>query len=588
MRTPIDDETLRMTSLLDKQPNTLPNDETLKALFDKINDWDKAKILERFISHGLPNADAAKLDGLRSTLDQAIAYQNYFEEMLRKLATPEKFCGQMLRNELQKKYANAFRNHHTITLKPATAKHTTALSLSLLHAAMLNFTDAETGKDHFSLDSKIQPDVQNAPSELADQSSITAHDFAALSRTLDLGGAYQKYLKRTFGASSVQLNAVRLGKLNMRIAAYQKFLTKRISADLLSTIVDFTENNEDINHGATFNQSETRLMSITLAGKYTIHATLIVCRPSANATQDSYILYIPNDPGQGFYNAKDEEDIRVKLATYIIAIPSSRRSIASQLNNVDQEDFLNLDDSNPLFKDEIAFTPLGKGLFYSLFKHRLDKLLSDVKAVAVPVANVDERVYARRRENRTRHRRPPLSASLVYEFSRHWRTTAADALLSIVFTSLENWTCREKHAALGQLLYLQKSLVSSDAKSLSADTSGESTGEYFKEFEVQEHSHLQQGYRLWKRALDGYDIPAHVANRVTDNAYSDDDDRRVLNFNGRHYIKIDTTVYEVEPNPLAWRVRHPLNRDSYQPPVVYSPSAGWRLQSTLAVTVRKH
>ncbi|WP_460927457.1 dermonecrotic toxin domain-containing protein [Pseudomonas sp. MC6] len=572
-----------MTSLLDKQPNTLPNDETVKALLDKINDWDKAKILERFISHGLPNADAAKLAGLRSTLVKAIPYQNYFEKMLRELATPEKFCGRMLRIELQKQYANAFRNHDTITLKPAATKHTAALSLSLLHAAMLNFTDTETGKYHFSLDSKTQPDPQDAPFEPADQASITAHDFAALSRTLDLGGAYQKHLNLTFEVSSVRLSAVSLGKLNMRLAAYEKSLTKRISDELLSTLVDFTNDNNDIDNGATFNQEKIRLMSVKLFRKYTIHATLIVCRLNPTATQDSYILYIPNDPGQGFYEEKDEDNIRTRLATHIIAMPSLRSSIASHLNNIDQDDFLNRDHTNMSLKDDIAFTPLDKCMFHSLFMHRLDKLLSDVKEVAVPVANVNESVHAQRRENHLRHRRPPLSATLIYEFSRHWRTTAADALLGTVFTGLENWTSREKHTALGQLLDLQKSLAATDTQSLGADASGESAGEYFKTFEVQEHPHLQQGYRLWKRALTGYEVPSHVANRVTDDAYSDDDDRRVLNFNGRHYIQIDATVYEVEPNPLAWRIRHPLSRSSYQPAVVYSPSAGWRLHSQQAV-----
>jgi hypothetical protein len=568
-----------MTSLLDIQPPTPADDTTFTELLEKINERDKAAIVERFITQGLPNADHEQLARLRSTLDEAIPYQNFFDVLLKGLETAEKFCGRKLRDALLKKHDARFRIHDTIRLKPQASTDKAGNTYSLLHAAMLNFTDQEAAPGFFSADSEVLPDLQDAPSEAASEVKLGAQPFATFCRQLDLGGAYQKNITQTFQVSSVQLHAVQLSKLNMRLAAYEKHLTQRIDAALLTTLINLTRLNDDINHNALFNNAAIQLKSVTLFGKYETDAFLIVCRPTSSATEDTYILYIPDDPELGFYPFDSEENCRIALATKLLVEPALRALIASGLYKAEQAEFMTNNPGHMSFVSDIAFNPLKQGFFKQIFSRRVDKLCADSKEVAVPVGNVNEPVYAKRRENRALRKRPALSSTLIYDFSRRIRTTAADALLSHVFTGVEDWTCVEKYTALSQLLTLKQHLLPTAANSDSPDPSAETAGDYFKQFEVREQADSQLGYRLWKRDLAAYPPRPHIADRVMTRANANDDDSRVLSFNGRHYVRIDDSVYEVEPNPLAWRLRHPLNPDAYRPPVVYSPDSGWRLQT---------
>ncbi|POA46151.1 hypothetical protein C1893_21445 [Pseudomonas sp. MPR-ANC1] len=578
-----------MTLPLEQQPAPPRNDNLLTQVFNEINDWDKAKIVEKFLTDKLPNADKTRIADYRSELKKALPLQTFFETLLPTLDSPNKFCGRILRDELRTTYGPRFRVQDLIKLVPKAGSEKDRHACTLLRAAMLNFTETEAAADYFSADSATLSDAQDAPAEGAADSRLTAQAFAALSRKLDLGDQYQKLIAQTFAGPDVQLQAMRLGKLNMRLAAYNRYFSKDIHLSQLFMLTQFTEGNDEIFNGECFNNAPIQLCSVQLFGKYLVNAVLIICRLTHESTQDRYILYVPDDKGSGFYQDDNEDNCRIRLAASLLGQSPLRNVFASQLNSSDQEDFLNEKLSVVSFSKDINFVPLSHGLFEYLFKRQLDKFASDVKQLAVPVAEVDQSMHDKRRENRALQQRPSLSETLIYDFSRRIRAGTPDTLLSEVFIGVEDWTFSEKLQGLNALLDLKEKLSPAQANSQSAhaqspDSSSELAAVFFKKFELQDHSNPQKNALLWKRALSGYEQKAHAANRIMDQAYPDDDDQRVRNYSGRHFIRVAGSVYEVEPNPLAWRIRHPLNEAAYRPPVVYSPGSGWNLQHKRSVT----
>ena len=578
-----------MTLPLEQQPAPPTNDNLLTQLFNEINDWDKAKVVEKFLTNKVPNADKARIADYRSELKKALPLQTFFETLLPTLDNPNKFCGRILRDELRTTYGTRFRVQDLIKLAPKAGGDKVRHACTLLRAAMLNFTETEAAADYFSADSSTLSDTQDAPVEGAAESKITAQAFAALSHKLDLGDQYQKLLARTFAVPDIQLQAMRLGKLNMRLAAYNRYFSKDIHPSLFFMLTQFTEGNDDIFNGDHFNNAPIQLCSVQLFGKYLVNAVLIICRLTHESTQDRYFLYVPDDKGSSFYQDDNDDNCRIRLAASLLGQSPLRRAFASQLNSSDQDNFLNEKQAVVSFTKDISFAPLSQGLFEYLFKRKLDKFAADVKQLAVPVAEVNQSIHDKRRENRALQQRPSLYETLIYDFSRRIRAGTLDTLLSEAFIGVEDWSFSEKLQGLNALLELKEKLSPADANSQSAseqspDTSAEPTSVFFKKFELQDHSNPQNSALLWKRTLSGYEQKTHTANRIMDQAYPDDDDQRVRNYNGRHFIRVAGSVYEVEPNPLAWRIRHPLNEAAYRPPVVYSPGSGWNLQHKRSVT----
>lgn len=572
-----------MTAPMDKAPVTQTHDDTLGDFYNEVNDRDKAKTIEKCITHKFTHATKPWITHYRSTLEEALPYQYSLEKLLLTLETPNKFCGKKLRERLREKYDTRFRVQDKIKLEPKAASDNVKHTYTLLQAAMLNFTDTESAEGHFSADSVTLSDPQDAPAEGSLSETITAQEFAGLSRSLDLGQAYQRNITQTFEVSSVQLQGMRLAKLNMKLAAYTKYFSGNIHQTLRQMLTQFTQGNDDISNGDLFNRSPIKLCSVQLFGKYVIDAVLIICRMTNESPKDSYILYIPNDPGLGFYKNANEDDCRTSLTVNILGTPLLQSLITSGLNKIDQKAFqATLGENTMSLTEDITFAPINTGLFNYLFSRHIDKLSSDVKQVAVPLAGVEDSIHRRRHAIHT-PQRAPLSETLIYDFSKRMLTSATDTLLGEVFTGVEDWTSVEKQRAVLKLLELRELTSTDDVNDDSSDVQSADARtaliEYFKEFELEEHSGLEKNeHFLWKRTLPGYEQRAHVETRVKDQADVYKDDHRVLYFNNRHYIRIYGSVYEVERDPLAWRIRHPVTDSAYRPPLVYSPSSGWSLQ----------
>ncbi len=345
-----------------------------------------------------PRTDPVRLADFRTTVEEALPYRNRINELLNTLETPENFCRRTLQHVLNHAYARPLRINDSIRLKPAKATDQGLYTYTLLQAAMLNFTEDEVAAGYFSSDSEVLCNVEETSGNGSPPIKITAQAFAGLSRQLDLGGEYQKHVARTFKVSSIELFGSRLHKFNMKLAVYEKYFSNLdFPLHRLFTLLKLTNEDDDITHGQAFNNANIKLYSVQLFGKYTTDAVVIACRQTEQSTKDSYILYIPNDPAEGFYRDDNEEQCKYRLGVNFISNETLQKLLISQLTNAEQNVFPANNLSSISFVEDITFLPLEKGLYKHLFDRYLDKLSADARDIAVPVANVNDPAHADRR-----------------------------------------------------------------------------------------------------------------------------------------------------------------------------------------------
>ena len=585
-----------MTSLTD-------NDHAPEAVnnrFEKITDRDKTMPVEKFLSTKLSNFEPShksKIDEYRATLEEAFVLQNAVDQSLSTLETPSIFCKRKLNMMMRTKYPSWVTAKHKIKLKPKTSSDEADYSITLLQAAMLNFTDTEAAADYYSSDSEIV----FSPGDLSDddipKEKITAEEFSALSRSLDLGNEYQKMIEEKFNTAQARADAVQLAMLNLKLAAYTKFFSKDIDEETWSTLKNLTDKKVDIANGSVPEQERILFYSVQLLGKYDTNTVMLIVSKN-DPTKNQYILYVPNDRGPGFYVYNTPEDFRRKFEYLLQHDTPLPKFLASQMNLFDQAACLaelkalqkakntgtvdrkersvaTIDLSG---REYVTLTNLkAENLFAHISTLNLNTFITDTKRIAVPVNEVNLPTHANRRAHSHLHPRPPVSEQLTYSFRTRLRSSPVEALLSELFTGVEDWTVEEKKAGLLQLLDL-KELRNQQPPSSTAEDEENADAltrlpDYFNAFELV-GDRENECFLLWKRDLAGYRQRDVVASRLKNSGQPYEGGAQILLFNSRYFIWIKDSAYEVKPSLLDWRVIHPFNKSAYRPSVMYR---GWEL-----------
>ena len=585
-----------MTSLTD-------NDHAPVAVnnrFEKITDRDKTMPVEKFLSTKLSNFEPShksKIDEYRATLEEAFVLQNAVDQSLSTLETPSIFCKRKLNMMMRTKYPSWVTAKHKIKLKPKTSSDEADYSITLLQAAMLNFTDTEAAADYYSSDSEIV----FSPGDLSDddipKEKITAEEFSALSRSLDLGNEYQKMIEEKFNTAQARADAVQLAMLNLKLAAYTKFFSKDIDEETWSTLKNLTDKKVDIANGSVPEQERILFYSVQLLGKYDTNTVMLIVSKN-DPTKNQYILYVPNDRGPGFYVYNTPEDFRRKFEYLLQHDTPLPKFLASQMNLFDQaaclaelKELQKAKNTGTVDRKErsvstidlsgreyVTLTNLkAENLFAHISTLNLNTFITDTKRIAVPVNEVNLPTHANRRANSHLHPRPPVSEQLTYSFRTRLRSSPVEALLSELFTGVEDWTVEEKKAGLLQLLDL-KELRNQQPPSSTAEDEENADAltrlpDYFNAFELV-GDRENECFLLWKRDLAGYRQRDVVASRLKNSGQPYEGGAQILLFNSRYFIWIKDSAYEVKPSLLDWRVVHPFNKSAYRPSVMYR---GWEL-----------
>ena len=568
--------------------------------FEKITDRDKTMPVEKFLSTKLSNFEPShksKIDEYRATLEEAFVLQNAVDQSLSTLETPSIFCKRKLNMMMRTKYPSWVTAKHKIKLKPKTSSDEADYSITLLQAAMLNFTDTEAAADYYSSDSEIV----FSPGDLSDddipKEKITAEEFSALSRSLDLGNEYQKMIEEKFNTAQARADAVQLAMLNLKLAAYTKFFSKDIDEETWSTLKNLTDKKVDTANGSAPEKGRILFYSVQLLGKYDTNTVMLIVSKN-DPTKNQYIFYVPNDRGPGFYVYNTPEDFRRKFEYLLQHDTPLPKFLASQMNLFDQaaclaelKELQKAKNTDTVDRKErsvstidlsgreyVTLTNLkAENLFAHISTLNLNTFITDTKRIAVPVNEVNLPTHANRRAHSHLHPRPPVSEQLTYSFRTRLRSSPVEALLSELFTGVEDWTVEEKKAGLLQLLDL-KELRNQQPPSSTAEDEENADAltrlpDYFNAFELV-GDRENECFLLWKRDLAGYRQRDVVASRLKNSGQPYEGGAQILLFNSRYFIWIKDSAYEVKPSLLDWRVVHPFNNSAYRPSVMYR---GWEL-----------
>ncbi|WP_435037628.1 dermonecrotic toxin domain-containing protein [Pseudomonas neuropathica] len=473
------------------------------------NDSSASAPLNRFIQL-FKKDDPVKLADFCRAIDQAIPFHHYFEILVNKLVNLEHFCRLKLQQKLEQKYEMRFSVDDLIRLTPASTKDQPSppLTLTLLQAAMLNFTDVEAAAGYFSSDSGTLPQAHKSTEPGSPDLRITAEEFAALSRELDLGGAYLTYISSVLEDARIKQLGAQLHRHNFELFAYEKYFTKPTGKDFLGAefpphqlhaLVQFVYRKEDIRTGDSFYNGKIQLHALQLFGKYETDAILITWRHSTEAKKDSFILYIPNDSGDGFYKSNTPIECVDRFVYEFLPKAEFRELIKSQLPIAEQHEFSLKKLEN--IRSEIKFITLQKGLYQHLFDRYVDKFFADAREFAVPVVNINESAYANRRKNVALGKYLTHLKSPTDDFIKRMRTHPTDKMLSTVFKRVNTWPVTEKHQALVRLLDLKKTPSPADGNGDRPQADEGTKPDYFDQFELTRESTGQLVYLQKKSAV---------------------------------------------------------------------------------------
>ena len=589
-----------MTSPTDNSTNNNHAHEVINNAFEKITDQDMTTPVANFLATSLENFEPShksKIDEYRAALEEAFVLQKAVDQSLSSLETPSVFCKRKFNMMMRTKYPAWVTSKHKIKLKPKASTDDADYSITLLQAAMLNFTETEAAADYYSSDSEIVFSPHDVSDDDIPKEKITAQEFSALSRSLDLGNEYQKMIEEKFNTAQARADAVQLAMLNMKLAAYTKFFSKDIDEETWSTLKNLTDKKVDTANGSAPEKGRILFYSVQLLGKYDTNTVMLIVSKD-DPTKNQYILYVPNDRGPGFYVYNSPDDFRQKFEYLLHNDTPLPKFLASQMNLVDQaaclaelKELQKAKNTGTVNRKErsvstidlsgreyVTLTNLkAENLFAHISTLNLNTFITDTKRIAVPVNEVNLPTHANRRAHSHLHPRPPVSEQLTYSFRTRLRSSPVEALLSELFTGVEDWTVEEKKAGLLQLLDLMELRNQQPPSSTAEDEENADAltrlPDYFNAFELV-GDRENECFLLWKRDLAGYRQRDVVASRLKNSGQPYEGGAQILLFNSRYFIWIKDSAYEVKPSLLDWRVVHPFNKSAYRPSVMYR---GWEL-----------
>ncbi|WP_262380756.1 dermonecrotic toxin domain-containing protein [Pseudomonas lundensis] len=314
---------------------TLP----LDARDSTLSDLQPLELVRGHMPKWLLNAPANTLKALNTAMAQSRAYHAVSGQRFSELEGIEAYCAPLLEAEVKRRFGNVldiFHDHlhvahvHLMTDDTllGTLRHYTVLDepKTLLWAALQNFSEGEALPGGFSPQSRIR--LARYPGTA---SPVHPHQFAALSRELNLGLKYQQYLQAFLGVAptgaSEQTDAHAQTVSNLRVL-------KRYDMEVDAHIAHLKNNLSDTAYhallGLLSQSAEPRGRgSPTLDGNALVQSSLSIldtvidgvvifsAHPPLLHLNERVLVYIPNDPVSPFFEFNSLqvfiEELQVRL-----------------------------------------------------------------------------------------------------------------------------------------------------------------------------------------------------------------------------------------------------------------------------------
>lgn len=572
----------------------------LNARESTLSDLEPLELVRSHMPKWLLEATPEVIAALNTAMSQSRSYHARVGQKFSELEGVEAFCAPLLLAALKRQFGwelDIFRDQlkvvhtHLITDDTllVTIRHYSTYDepKTLLWAALQNFSAQEAVSSGFNPQSHIHmAGLPNYPCP------IRPHQFAAMTRTLDLGRKYQEYLQRFLGVAAtgeinptaMQLETasnLRLLKgYDMEVDAHTAYLKKNINNSayaallkLLAEHIDSPSQTSVTLDGKLILQSAISILDTLIEGIIVFSADDLLLNPG-----NRLIVYIPNDPVAPFFEFSslheftDELKGRLQRAEYatffsrFVAL-SARAAFMQKVSEKPE-------------RLSLTSKPLGMSAGHYLCSVQLKNMFADAQMLAVPTGVLD----ARNREEQWKLYESAglflvnVAALFVPVLGELMLAAAVGQMLSEVFEGVDDWAHGDIDHARQHLLNVATDIVSTAAVVVGAAVikkaaSGLSsvTQQFFEGFQPVK---LDDGTaRLWNKEL------GHYEHQSTGEYTHASDQQGFFSVNGKQHVTVDGKHYPVEMDQALkqWRIVHPRRATAFKPGLLHNQQGAWQL-----------
>lgn len=578
----------------------LTSAQRLEALVEHTADLDKAQVLQTAVPQWLATADLSSVQTLKDTFRQSFEAQARVKAVLEQLVPLDTFCKEQLTTFLKSKWTIDFDVERdtlsiTTTLYTSTGAlpifgapdSVTTTSRSLLHAAMENFTQAQAAPG-----GPLQGAVLRIDAKAPAGTEVTAQKFAALCRELDLGARYQQHITTRLalparpaqdapgddGPSPADIR--RLKVLDMQVALHIAQMKKEISPAVYTMLSSVVEQDVPaaLTRNAQFDGGPVLWQGLSIHDTC-ICGVLIFTKVSIDtATKARCVVYMPNEPRRPLYEYASLDEFKVYLTLKLQSKSYRKFFVGQYLHGHDKTDFLKQFDRGRTL-GVLAATPVDTCLADFFYGSFISKTQIDAKILAVATANVDEQQREKTVQLLLDGGLVLLNAAAFFipVIGNLMLLAAVGEIIREVYEGVQDWTHDERASALAHLLNVVENLGQMAAFA----AGGKIISTAFKRG-VKEQAAFFDGFeaitradgetRLWKPDLESYQHKSPLPARVQP------DSQGLYHHAGQTSLVMDGARYQVSRSAEGspWTIKHPVQKDAFQPAVERNVEGGWR------------
>lgn len=573
-------------------PPPMTQRERLALLLEMTGELEKAELLHDHLPDWLINASGEWVEKLDKAAYEAFSLQITVQVRLSDLKPLDGFCREHLETALNSRFGEGLevdKDHlwmpqvEFFSLGPPLYRDVPTparwVSLSLLEAAMQNFTQAQE-----QLGEHGMPSTARLETQASIKPSPTA--FAKCCRTLDLGKRYQQHLLDVFtqGLPASDNDALftpvaqSIKQLRMAVLGMDALIARmknHLSSDGHAMLQAFLDRGATTAHGdIVYNDKPMIMQSLEIHGVCLWGVVVFSARSVEQFPTEKCIVYMPGEPLRCLY----EYSVFAEFQLYLelkLRENAYRQTFTRYIDEANRLDFFKtLTDQGNLghIKQGARVHDLKAFFFQSL----LGKLQIDSRTLAVPTADVD----AVEREKRLEGYWDAglmianISALFIPVMGELMMGVTLGQLLGELFDGYEDWRTGDKREAFSHVtnVLINVALMAAFAAGSSAlklHTQRDSV-EFFDGFEAVDKDGLR---RLWKRSLHGYRQPVNLTGAP--------DGDGIYRADGKTYLQWEGHALEVRFDERAaqWRIQPPAGKRHFAPRVNLNGEGGWRYRS---------
>ncbi|MCU0118939.1 hypothetical protein N8H74_11795 [Pseudomonas sp. B2M1-30] len=560
------------------------------------------------LSEKLKNAPRERHDELRGVIARRMAAQNTLDQKLEHLQDAAAYAEPLLTQALKNRFGldldvrNTFLRLY-IPLKTSGIPITTGAqtwTVSLLDAALHNFEASETEADAYAPESTFisKPSASGQFETLPQiKAKISIAAFARLCRELDIGASFKASLEENLGFT----NPVAAAVLRLHIDASEKAAIQaalhmaQLSGDVSEVYVRLIGGLLDGLQGMRVDSQallchDLTMMSKTLTG-------ILVFAPDLEQDRESIrvVAYVPDDPEHPIKEYASTREMLKELTRQLRA--PEYQQFFSRFIDHDQRGHFFADlgrrlsevtfhepqagSSLPPWRDtpienprlQLVATPIRGELLEHLYQRKLNKILNDAAAIAVPTATVDRNARWVIWDSfvKVASAIVELASFVLMPFvpflGQVMMAYMAYQFLDDVFEGIVDWAEGLTDEASGHLFSALESLIQLGAFGVGGAIAMQELpkilpAEILSLADRFQPVKLRNGKTLyWKPDLKPYEHPAPPADAAKPDAQGllRHDGKTLLANHDAHFALTD------HPHPEKYRIQHPRRTDAYQP-----------------------